>query len=380
MRVLLISSSSGSHGGGEIFLVYLAEALRARGHTPGLWISDHARMDDLAKAFAPHGEVLRSAYPWFYDSWHRGLLTWRGNPATQARFRHEWSSWRPDVLHLNKQCLEDGLDLLGAAAAQSTLHLTTVHITQPARQLGARFGRWRDARARRSLRRYPGPLVTVSPARAADLRRELGPGPRIESNPNGVPLIELPHDRAALRRTEGLQDGECAVVGVGRLEEQKRPLEFLRQIRCMRDAGIAVSGRWIGDGRLQSAWDVELDRLDLRSVVRQDRWRSDVRAVLPAFDLFLHTAAFEGLPLALLEAFQAGLPCFVSAEVAAELPQDLAEFVHRIADPTDWSSLLHDSSRLTAHGAAGRAHAREHYSTGAMAARYESLYRELIRT
>ncbi len=378
MRVLLISSSSGSHGGGEIFLVYLAEALRARGHVPGLWISDHARMDGLAKAFAPHGDVLRASYPWFYDSWHRGLLDLRMRKEA-SRFQREWNTWRPDVLHLNKQCLEDGLDLLAAAAVQSTPHLTTVHITQPARQLGARFGRWRDMRARRALRRYPGPLVTVSPARAVDLRRELGPTPRIESNPNGVPLIELPHDRAALRRAEGLTEDEFAVVGVGRLEEQKRPLDFLRQIRRMRDAGIAVTGRWIGDGRLQSAWDAELDRLDLRAAVRQDRWRSDVCSVLPAFDLFLHTAAFEGLPLALLEALQAGLPCFVSTEVAAELPTDLAALVHQIGGSTNWSSLLSDSSRLETQGAAGRRHAREHYSTGAMAGRYESLYRELIR-
>ena len=35
MRILLVSTSSGSHGGGEIFLHYLGKALADLGHTIG---------------------------------------------------------------------------------------------------------------------------------------------------------------------------------------------------------------------------------------------------------------------------------------------------------------------------------------------------------
>lgn len=376
MRILFASSSSGSQGGGEIFLLYLASALREQGHTVGLWVSRHSRMDELATAFAAHGDVLRADYTNLYDTWHRGLIA---TPAPQrlARIRREWLAWRPDIVHVNKQCLEDGLDLLGAAAGLGRGHLATVHITQSARQLGARLAGLRDQRALSALRAYPGPLVAVAEARAAALRAFLGPGPRIETILNGVPPVPPPADRAALRAREGIPENTFAVVAVGRLEEQKRPLEFLRHLRRMRDEGLPVSGRWIGGGRLQSAWDAEVTRLDLAGIVRQDRWRHDVREVLSAFDVYLHPALFEGLPLALLEAMQAGLPCFVSPEVHADLPAEFEGAVAILDERVPWARVLGDRADLARRAEAGRKLARERYSTQAMAANYEALYRRL---
>jgi len=38
MKILLVSSGSGSRGGGEIFLVYLAQGLTDRGHEVLVWM------------------------------------------------------------------------------------------------------------------------------------------------------------------------------------------------------------------------------------------------------------------------------------------------------------------------------------------------------
>ena len=48
LRVALVSSSSGSRGGGELYLVGLAQGLAALGHDVQSVLSDHARMDELA--------------------------------------------------------------------------------------------------------------------------------------------------------------------------------------------------------------------------------------------------------------------------------------------------------------------------------------------
>ena len=62
MRILFASSSSGSRGGGEIHLLYLAEALAALGHEVLLWVSDHPRMDELASKCGAFGRVVRAPY------------------------------------------------------------------------------------------------------------------------------------------------------------------------------------------------------------------------------------------------------------------------------------------------------------------------------
>ena len=95
----------------------------------------------------------------------------------------------PDIIHLNKQNLEDGLDLLQATRfIGGCPSVCTIHITQNAAFLGAKGAWLRDWVARRSLRAYHGVLITVSEARHADLRKFLGRGPAIASIPNGVPI------------------------------------------------------------------------------------------------------------------------------------------------------------------------------------------------
>src|SRR4051812_42093326 len=114
MKILLASSSSGSRGGGEIFLKYLGQGLAARGHELIFWCAQHPRMDELADGLASIGEVVRAPYRNFYDYKTRILATCLNN-GTSRKLAAEWLHLRPDVVHVNKQNLEDGLDMLRAA-------------------------------------------------------------------------------------------------------------------------------------------------------------------------------------------------------------------------------------------------------------------------
>lgn len=378
MRILLVSSSSGSRGGGEIFLLYLGQALKERGHAVALWTSSHPRMDELARRFAEFGEVHRDSYRNTYDHWHRGVFPSFGASATARRLAARWRAWAPDVIHLNKQNLEDGNDLLAAAAVAAVPHLCTVHITQSASFLGARFAAWRDARARASLRAYRGPLVAVAPTRAAELAEFVGKDARVRTILNGVSsLPDAPALRTNLRSREGLPPGAFAIVAVGRLEPQKNPLRFLHYASGIRRVVPNVALRWIGGGRMTAAWDRELAARKLEATVQRIEWREEVRSVLPAYDAFLHTAAFEGLPLAILEAMDAGLPCFIEKSVHAQLPGSLQSCAVGIDDQTDWAALLGDRDALADFGRRARAIVRAEFSTTAMAQSYENLYREL---
>src|SRR5882762_5112973 len=136
MKVLLASSSSGSRGGGEIFLKYLGQGLAQRGHEIIFWCADHPRMDELAASLAGIGKVVRAPYRNFYDHRTRILAT-AFNRNTSRRIAALWQALHPNVVHVNKQNLEDGLDLLCAANLLPIKTLCTIHITQSAKFLGA---------------------------------------------------------------------------------------------------------------------------------------------------------------------------------------------------------------------------------------------------
>lgn len=380
MKVLLVSSSSGSRGGGELYLLYLGRALAELGHTPILWASTHPRMNELADGFATFGSVERSDYLNTYDRRLRSIGAYLDSKAVH-RARRSWERIGADVIHLNKQNLEDGLDLLSALKTIDTPGLCTIHLTQSARYLKAVLAGARDAVSRNVLKPYPGLLVTVLENRRADLASFLGDSSRIRMVSNGVPLFDLSQReivRAAKRRELGITDDQQLIVAVGRLVPQKRPLAFLDQAARILASQPNARFLWVGDGALSGDWDREIHRLELAHAVRRVGWQMEVTPFLFASDLFLHVAEFEGLPLAILEAMSAALPCAISRNLLREMPFFDDQSAVAVDDEAAWARVLRDKERLNSLGSCSRRLAEQHFSFGTMAASYESLYREAI--
>jgi glycosyltransferase involved in cell wall biosynthesis len=379
MKILLASSSSGSRGGGELYLLYLGRALAERGHEVMLWASSHPRMDELAQSFAAFGAVARCRYTNTYDRPLRSLASYFDNTAA-ARVAESWRATGADFIHINKQNLEDGLDLLAAARRLQTPGLCTIHLSQSARYLRALAAGLRDTVSRRALLAYRGLLVTVLENRRRDLAAFLGASPRLRMIPNGVPIFDLAQRetvRAAKRAELGLRE-EILIVAVGRLVPQKRPLAFLEQARRISARAPAARFIWVGDGELAEAWDARVEQLQLGAVVRRLPWQKYVLPFLFAADVFLHVAEFEGLPLAILEAMSAGLPCAIAEHLLAEMPFFGADDVLAADESAAWADALRQPDRLAVLGLRARALAKEKFSFAAMAAGYEALYHEVL--
>lgn len=382
MKILLVSSSSGSRGGGELYLLYLGRALADRGHTPILWASNHSRMDELAKGFAAFGKVERCDYTNTYDRRFRSIAAFL-DTKTANRARQSWERIGADVIHLNKQNLEDGLDLLRALNAIATPSLCTIHLTQSARYLKAVAAGVRDTVSRRALESYPGSLVTVLDNRRVDLAAFLGDSPRIRMVSNGVPLFDLSQReslRAAKRRELGIADDQPLVVAVGRLVPQKRPLTFLDQAARILASQPNARFLWVGDGIMADEWDQGIHQRGLAHAVQRVGWQMEVTPFLFASDLFLHVAEFEGLPLAILEAMSAALPCAIAKNLLREMPFFDDHSAIAVDDEAAWARALGDREQLGALGRRSRELAEQHFSFGAMAASYEALYHEAIST
>lgn len=382
MKILFVSSSSGSRGGGEIYLLYLGRALASFGHEVLLWASADERMDPLAASFASFGSVMRAPYQNTYDRLFRGMAS-VFNSGTVERIATQWREARPDVMHVNKQNLEDGLDLLQTADQGSIPSICTIHITQSASFLDAQFASVRDWGARRVLRQYGGPLVAVQDQRACELEQFLGRADHVKSINNGVELYDLPLDsiqRAETRQRFGIDEEELLFVGVGRIETQKRPLYFLEVAKRIHAQWSEARFLWVGDGSLRSTWDQEIDALGLRDIVQCAGWQDDVEPFLAAGDVFLHVAEFEGLPLALIEAMSAGLPCALPASLVDDFEVIDRDHVMVLDEWDTFLDSVQNPARRKAIADRGRQLVERKLSVEHMARQYEALYRSVTQT
>jgi hypothetical protein len=127
-------------------------------------------------------------------------------------------------------------------------------------------------------------------------------------------VVELPYVlpsalTAALERVRRLRDGAnvpLEIATVGRIGAQKDPSFFAAVAERLHNAGHGDDVRfvWIGGG------EADAEAVLRHAGVEVTGWitRSDATARLAHADAYLHTAAWEGLPLTLLEAATLELP------------------------------------------------------------------------
>lgn len=127
------------------------------------------------------------------------------------------------------------------------------------------------------------------------------------------------HDVAELRESLGLPPGAKVVAHVGRFSEQKNHALLVRIAREVATRAPDVHFALAGGGELQPAIAEQVRAAGLTDRVHFVGVQSDVPRFLAAADLMLFPSLFEGLPLALLEAQAAGLPCVISATISPEV-------------------------------------------------------------
>jgi len=358
-------------------LAYLAEGLRDRGHVIGLWASGDHAMDGLCERLKGCAEIFRAPYR---NTYQRALrsLSHCFDRSGDAALAESFAAFRPDVIHLNKQNLEDGLDLLRAC---STVPATCmVHITQPASYLQARGAWLRDAIARRALTAFPGTFLTTPSKRCEELKEFLRGEGRVASCQNGVPDRAADFVSATRKETRlrcGISDDAPLVIAVGRLEAQKLPLRFVDW--CSQFAAQNREARflWVGSGSLEEATREAAREAGLEDRFQITGWVTDVAPYLQAADVYFHSADFEGMPFALLEACSAGLPCVLDPRLAAELGLDDKAGILQSSESGLWSRLGDEQARREAGRKARRLYESE-FTLAGMAESFELAFLETL--
>lgn len=170
----------------------------------------------------------------------------------------------------------------------------------------------------------------------------------------GAPFSVLPNaiDAAAYRfdaakreamRT-ALQIGpQSLVIGhVGRFMPPKNHAFLLQIFAAVQQQCPDSRLLLVGDGELRPAIEAQAARHGIADNVIFTGVRSDVNDLLQAMDVFVLPSLYEGLPVTMVEAQAAGLPCIVSNRVSQEcvLTEGLVEDISLDKSPHSWAEKI----------------------------------------
>lgn len=127
-----------------------------------------------------------------------------------------------------------------------------------------------------------------------------------------------PEKRARVRNDLGISDDAFVIAHVGRFNAVKNHtflLDVFDKISKQNDKAVLLL---VGDGILRSEMENKVEALELADKVIFTGVRSDVQELMQAMDCFVFPSLYEGLPVTLVEAQAAGLPCIVSDGVPEE--------------------------------------------------------------
>lgn len=190
--------------------------------------------------------------------------------------------------------------------------------------------------------------------------------------------------RTRVRAEFGLPAETPLVIGIGRLERQKRFDIFVQAAAAVLTQMPAAAFLVVGDGALRPALTQQAQELGVAARVHFTGARSDVATLLQAADLFLLTSDYEGLPVTLLEALATGIPAVATA-VDGNVEVFAWGDVGALVPPAHPQAAADATLRLLAApelrrklGATGRAVVEEHYSPAVVCAQIEAVYRQVL--
>ncbi len=201
---------------------------------------------------------------------------------------------------------------------------------------------------------------------------------------NGIELEQFrqPVDDQQMRSELGL-DPDCKLVGmIGRLDEQKNPLDFIRAAARVTKSYSKVQFLIVGDGSLRPECQRLINELNLKEKFFLLGFRNDVVRILPILTITAMSSLWEGLPIAFLESMSAGKPIVANnVDGASDVVIDgEVGFLVTPHEPSEMAEqilyLLNNEKLCNEMGQVAQQRA-SYFSAQRMVGQVEALYREL---
>ena len=228
-------------------------------------------------------------------------------------------------------------------------------------------------------------VITVSEGQRRTYEQAGVPPETMTTVPNGIRPRGPGPGREAARRALGLDPGQPVVLTVGRLTVMKGHRHLLdavpELVRRFPDVAVVV----IGQGHLHGALTEQAAALEVADSVHLVGHRPDARDLLDAADVFVLPSRTEGMPLALLEAMDAGLPVVATRIIGSEevvVDGETGLLVPARKAPGLSGALirmLEDPALRERCGRAGRQRFLTHFTSARMAAETAAVYDRVLR-
>lgn len=223
--------------------------------------------------------------------------------------------------------------------------------------------------------------------RSALVQYEGLPVSRVEVIYNGCDsskVDSLRADRIGVRAELGLDKDAIGVIQVARLNRLKDHGTALRaMVQVLRDSPC-VRYFIVGQGEEQTAIEGLIQELGIQQQVVMLGLRSDIPRLLEGMDLFLLSSISEGIPLTLIEAMLAKLPCVATrvGGVAEVVCDGVTGLLAEPRQPTELaarlSCLIQSPSLRREMGYAGWQRAYVDFNAKRMLNEYGFVYAKLI--
>lgn len=154
--------------------------------------------------------------------------------------------------------------------------------------------------------------------------------------------------RNKIRSKMGIDDNRIILGHVGRFTFAKNH-EFLIKVFSYINKIEPAAELWlIGTGELEEQTKRLVKENKIQNKVRFLGVTDKVKEYLQAFDVFVFPSIFEGVPVALIEAQAAGLPCIVSSNIRQEsdIGAELLNFLSLSSGIENWADVILSKCRL----------------------------------
>jgi glycosyltransferase involved in cell wall biosynthesis len=219
-----------------------------------------------------------------------------------------------------------GLVLRAAKQAGISVRISHSHNTKSEGGLAARLYKWY---AGQLILPNSTDLLACSNDAANWLFKDKSHSTKIVRNGIEIQSFQFSAEiRKNVRRELKLDKRKFVLGHVGRFNHQKNHsflLDIFAQVNKEIEDSVLIL---VGDGDLRLDIERKIKNLHLEDKVYLLGIRSDINRLLQAFDLFLLPSIHEGLPVSLIEAQGAGLPCLIADNISkdVDMGMELVEF------------------------------------------------------
>lgn len=158
---------------------------------------------------------------------------------------------------------------------------------------------------------------------------------------NGIDIRKFKYKKNRNYKLD-LDKNKINFITIGRIEEVKNPIFTVELIRAMRELNLNIHLYWIGVGTLESKVRQLIDNYNLSNEITLLGRRNDVADILRDIDYMILPSKWEGLPIVLIEAQVAGVPCFISDSISEDANFGLCTVLSLKKGPKYWARKINE--------------------------------------